>query len=228
MKINLTNKNRRSAFLLVAALASPGISSASASPIVAGDFDNFGNQSTAADTLVIRPTFASYLARSGPGGNNDFWHNGAPMPFDVHSTNDDNWEFGYTFENLPQLNPEARLLIRLQSVSGSNNDSLSLQFTGTENSFSSLWSGGIDELDAHFGGSGTWETGKSVILDIRLGDLPFTNGQSIVDNINQVGYLDVYLHDDTAVDWIQVIVPAPGSASLLAAGSLIALRRRRS
>ena len=188
--------------------------------IFAGDEDDFGNSNDPDDALVIRPLLADYLSR--PGGRNDLLHGGEPMPFDANDPNnrDYDWDFGYTFENIPMLQPDAKLRIRVQSVTGSRTEYLAIQYTGDGNSLDTLW---IENMPVLNGGS--WTQGESVIFDLDLGNLP--GGVNIIDEINAAGYLDVIVGDDTSVDWIELTIPAPGTASLLALGGVAAMRRRR-
>ncbi|MDQ7014410.1 MAG: hypothetical protein Q9O74_11010 [Planctomycetota bacterium] len=218
--------NPSSILLLAGALSACMTGSAAAQTILAGDMDNFGGTNDPGDTLVIRQPLADWLSRSGSGGNNDYYHNGDPMPFDADLFNEGppdgpaNWEFGYTFENLPTLHPGAKVRIHLKSLGDSYNDSIHLQYTGNGSSFSSLWGSSIDTL---YGGA--WYGGATAVFDIPLDNLP--GGGNIIGNINAVGYLDVYVQDDTAVDWIELTIPAPGTASLLGLGAVVAMRRRR-
>ena len=213
--------NPTTILILVGALAASMTGAAAAQTIFAGDMDDFGNSNDPDDTLVIRPLFAQYLARSG--GNNDAYHDGNPMSFDMDGSGDDDWDFGYTFENLPTLNAEATLTIRVRSNTGSINDALGLQYTGDGNTFSDLWRWGVDEIN---GTPGVWAAGTTATFELALGNLP-NGGGSIIADINAAGYLDVQVWDDTSVDWIQLNVPAPGTASLLALGGVVAMRPRR-
>ncbi len=205
-------------------LALPGILSAClagtavANVILAGDMDDFGNSYDPDDTLIIRPLFEQYLLR--PNGHNTPLHNGEHRPFDTDGTG--NWDFGYTFENLPTLRAGAKLTIRLraENVGGVNNDAIGLQYTGDGSNFSMLWNRGIAQLNG-----GSWVAGEAVIFELDLDNL--LGGVSIIDDINAVGYLDVMVWDDSSVDWIELTIPAPGSASLLALGVVTAVRRRR-
>jgi len=195
-----------------------GSAAAQSHTILAGDMDDFGNSNDPDDTLVIRPLLADWLAR--PNGNNVAYYGGEPMPFDAVGYA--NWDFGYTFflGEDQMLGSEAKLTIRLQSNTGSLNDALFLQYTGDGNTLSELWRMGITELNG-----GTWAPGETATFELDLGNLP--GGVNIIDDINSVGYLDVFVLDDTAVDWIQLTIPAPGTASLLFLGGVAAMRRRR-
>ncbi len=217
MKTTNTPTHTRAA-LSLAGLVALGIASsmASSQTILAGDMDNFASQGDPEDTLTISSLLSQWMARTN--GNNDAYHNGNPMPFDEASSS--NWDFGYTFENI-SLSDGALLRIHLRSNIGSLNDVVKLQYTGdgTDNSF--LWGNGITDLNG-----GTWSTGEDAIFEIPLDNLPNT-GQNIVPDINAAGYLDVWVADDTGVDWIELTIPAPGSIALLGLGGLANLRRRR-
>ena len=211
----------RKSILALASLLSACMVGSAAAQILVGDMDDFGNSNDPDDTLVIRPLFAQYLARSG--GNNNAYHNGNPMPFDMDGSGNYNWDFGYTFENLPTLNADATLTIRVRSNIGSPNDALGLQYTGDGNTLSDLWRWGVDEIN---GTPGVWTAGTTATFELELGNLP-NGGGSIIADINAAGYLDVQVWDDTSVDWIELTIPAPGTASLLALGGVAAMRRRR-
>ncbi len=210
--------NPKSILILAGALSACMTGAAAAQTIFAGDVDNFGDTDTPEDTLVIRPLFDQWLAR--PGGQNN---GGVPRPFDiVPGHHNENWDFGYTFENLPTLRPGANLRIRLRAMSDngfSYNDSMNLQYTGDGDSSSFLWGTSIAALDG-----GAWDFGETAIFTLDLGNL---GGLDIIGDINTAGYLDVFVQDDTAIDWIKLTVPAPGTASLLALGGMVAMRRRR-
>ncbi|VAX41766.1 hypothetical protein MNBD_PLANCTO03-1667, partial [hydrothermal vent metagenome] len=97
----------RKSILALASLLSACMVGSAAAQILAGDMDDFGNSNDPGDTLVIRPLFAQYLSRAG--GNNDAYHGGNPMPFDMDGSGNYDWDFGYTFENLPTLTAGAKL-----------------------------------------------------------------------------------------------------------------------
>ncbi len=214
--------NPTSILILAGALSACMAGAAAAQPFFAGDEDNFGNPDDFPnDTLVIRPLFDQWLAR--PGGQNDQLNGGVPRPFDiVPDHHNENWQFGYTFENLPTLNAGATLEIRLRAMSDSGfsyNDSINLQYTGDGDSSSFLWGTSIAALDG-----GAWDFGETAIFTLDLGNL---GGLDITGDINTAGYLDVFMQDDTSVDWMRLTVPTPGTASLLALGGVMAMRRRR-
>ncbi len=213
--------NPKSILILAGALSACMAGAATAQPytFLAGDVDDFGGSYATEDALPMRPVLAQYLSRVG--GVNQILHNSQPMPFDTESRD---WEFGYTFMDLPTLYEGATLEIRMKATSGlSTNDSLHLQYTSFGEGLSNLWSDSIADLN------GTWNFTDITTLTLNLSDLPGFDGSngSFIDLVNDDGYLDVYITDDTSVDWIRLTVPAPGTASLIALGGMVAMRRRR-
>jgi len=221
--------NPKSILILAGALAAcmTGVATANTT-ILAGDMDNFGNTNNArVDTVVTRRAFGTWLSRSGAGGNNTAFHGGLSMPFDADqfseggSNGNSNWEFGYTFISLPMLTKDAELRIRVKGNNSDipSNDAIELQYTGDGTNSSFLWGSSLATLNGS-----PWNSGSTATFTIKLG----AGGANILNAINTRGYLDVYVEDDTAVDWIELnTVPTPGTASLLGLGGMVAMRRRR-
>ena len=167
-----------------------------------GDEDGFAAQGQPGDLIIMRPAFAQWVNR--PGGNNDAYHGGQPMPFD--DTTVVNWEFGYTFLSLPPLD-SAFLTIRVRGSSATSpgNDSLHLQFSAPGGTPQFAWGRQFAALDADAGGPGTWTQNKDRIFTLNLRQLPTSSGTlDLVPQINAAGYLDVYVQDDTAVDFVML------------------------
>lgn len=123
-----------------------------------------------------------------------------------------NAAFGHTFTNVePGSNREicgATLEIRLRPEGGADNDKLVLDFFGEDNA--SGWGhyigdyGSVDGLH-----DGEWDddyTGAQTFT-LDLDALPDGSGTtSIIDELAQYGYLDVFVQDDTAVDFLWLTV----------------------
>jgi uncharacterized repeat protein (TIGR01451 family) len=106
--------------------------------------------------------------------------------------------FGHTFTGLPMGVAGASLEIGLQVIGTqlSSNDGISLYMTGP-NSFA--WSANIGVLAGV-----PWKTGASTVLTLGFAALP--GGTSILSNMNLSQTLDVYVQDDTAIDYIRLII----------------------
>ncbi|MEP0848408.1 MAG: hypothetical protein HRF50_16490 [Phycisphaerae bacterium] len=163
---------------------------------LAGDQDDFAATGDPEDVIVMRPELAAWLAR--PGGNNSAGHGGQPLPFDVVAQAL-RWDFGYTFMNLPPV-ASATLTIHLRaSDNAPQNDTLQLQFLapGPPPNFVASY------LLAALDGDGTWVAGDEVtaVLDVTA--------------LITSDYLDVFVGDDTGVDYIELcyvpVMNAPGA-----------------
>lgn len=168
--------------------------------VLAGDKDNFASAGDPADVIQLRPGFSSWLGRAG--GHNATLHGGQSQPFDL--ANPDNWDFGYTFTNLPPV-CSATLTIHFRAGSTQpSTDGFALQFQDATTSFG--WSTSLNSIDAAFGGDGTWNPGEDIAITLNLKALPLGSGTyNLVPLINADGYLDVYVQDDTGIDYIELV-----------------------
>lgn len=123
-------------------------------------------------------------------------HSGQFVDFDSGS-----WDirFGHTFTGLPGNIRSARLVIRMRPVVGSSTDGLSLS---------------LDNSSGFYGfGSRLWELlpGGNGTLTLDLGNLP--GGKNLLPMLSCQRKLDVYLQDDTQVDWMELHLTevCPGS-----------------
>ena len=168
-----------------------------------GDMDNFVQTSSDSTINRARGAFAQWLAT--PGGNNAANHSGIPQPFDQAAPV--NWNFGVTFTSLPTQIQRATLEIRLRAGIGADNDSMGMQFIAPINAANPLieWGLGMQALTGL-----SWSTGQTTTVVLDLATLPATSGGTILDTMNQRGYLDVLVFDDTAVDYIKLDMDACG------------------
>jgi uncharacterized repeat protein (TIGR01451 family) len=108
--------------------------------------------------------------------------------------------FGHTFTDLPPGIVGATLEIGLQVISGdSNNDVIRLAMTSPVAPYAFAWSSGLAAL-----AGGSWTTGASQVFTLDLQDLP--GGADILSDINSTNTLDVFVQDDTAVDYITLTI----------------------
>ncbi len=107
--------------------------------------------------------------------------------------------FGHTIRNLPAHVLKAYVTLSIKSTSSlSSNDSIAFELTGSRPTF--LWSGSIASLVPS-----DWNTpGEIATLRLDLAALPLPGGNicNVLDYINSDHALDVYLQDDTSVDYI--------------------------
>jgi parallel beta-helix repeat protein len=131
-----------------------------------------------------------------------------PADFDEVNSNH---HFGHTISGLPECIVRAELEIVLRSLSSDAcNDSIALQVTGGAPAF--VWSRRIgapsSSPDYCQGPAGllsyTWFSGKTVTFNLVLSNLPNLGGGTtdLLPLLNIDGHLDVYLQDDTAVDYM--------------------------
>lgn len=108
-------------------------------------------------------------------------------------------QFGHTMRNLPCNISGALLTLALKSNSNlSSNDTIGLGITGETPRF--LWARKIKDLLGQ-----PWnQAGATGTLNLNLAALPKANGGTvnILDLVNSSGALDIYIQDDTAVDYM--------------------------
>jgi len=167
--------------------------------ITAGVNDNFAlpfeQTSPSADLLILMDSY-------GFGDRDLFPH----RQFDDVAINR---VFGNTFTELPQNIIAAILEIRMFAGGSSlvSNDAIHLERTGINDAFSS-WGMGLTALFNLETGELEWDAGSDYTFILDLADLP-PDGQGNTDIIpfmNADHALDVYVQDDTAVDYMILIV----------------------
>ena len=123
-----------------------------------------------------------------------------------------NLHFGHTFENLPAGIVAAELLLRLKAQSGdASNDGINLETTSTSTFACNVSIGSLPEA------AGAWTVNEDAGFNLNLDALPLSSGgfTSLLSSINADHALDVYLSDDTAVDFLKLItLVSCGSADL--------------
>ncbi|HDY73449.1 MAG TPA: hypothetical protein ENH86_02675 [Candidatus Jorgensenbacteria bacterium] len=116
--------------------------------------------------------------------------------------------FGHTFTGLPEDIQAATLEIRMFAGGSSlvSNDAIHLELTGINDAFSS-WGLGLTAL---FGQP--WIGGSDQTFNLNLANLsPDGQGDTnIISFMNADNALDVYVQDDTAVDYIILTVAHGG------------------
>jgi hypothetical protein len=117
-----------------------------------------------------------------------------------------------TFSNLPSCITSATLTMRLKPCGNiPDNDAMNLSFTGAGGALvpgSDSWGSYIGSGNGSpglpgIGAWGTYTSGQVITLD--LGHLPNT-GLDLIPDLNQNGFLDFELEDDTGVDYLQLTV----------------------
>lgn len=125
-----------------------------------------------------------------------------------------NAAFGHSFLNIGLDAPYgeicgATLEARLRPEGGgAENDRIVLGFFGEDNA--SGWGHYIGNEDGNDGlYNGDWNSNNTGATTFTpdLGELPTDTGDtSLIDELNQYGYLDVFVQDDTAVDYLRLTV----------------------
>lgn len=140
----------------------------------------------------------------------------AVRPFDLAAAN---LALAHTFVGLPRGILAGRLNVFLRpqndgppnDCSSEQNDAIALQYTGIpQNPWQSYRRIGRDACPPFTAGylPGQWEDSGAyaggVVISLDLGALPQANNttKSLLANINTTGYLDVFVQDDTNVDYM--------------------------
>ena len=174
----------------------------------AGDPDDFASRFDPADVIVVRPAFETWLG-------------GATVGFDDQPGG----RFGYSFVNLPFVPPAMtpRLTLRLRAAGGgpnwcSQDDILSLQCDTATNTFA--WQLPFGNLVPTLLGSSSfsWHA-ETATITLDLSAAPDGNGGTVDLRplLNADGYLDVFLQNCTAVDFLELSFcdyPAVGTGCL--------------
>ncbi|MBL9002409.1 MAG: hypothetical protein JNK25_14865 [Phycisphaerae bacterium] len=121
-----------------------------------------------------------------------------------------NFRFLHTFRGLPCGIVSASLEIRLRAECDiSSNDTIHLQFNLGPNMFS--WGRAIRDLP---GAGGSWECPAAATITLNLAALPTAAGTlNLIPQLNSDHYLDLYVQDDTTVDYARLtlrICPCEG------------------
>jgi len=215
--------NRFSAVSVLTVLALAGVASAQSFTVSHGATDCFSLSSI--DPL---PTPSDGLLT----------HLGSP-PLRVYDELGVDKGFADTFSGLPSGIVSASLDIVVKPAGFGHNDSFNIRFA---NASGVLVGPSYGQYFGPGNGNTTWlmqpatatwwgfnysdVCGYTITMD--LANMPGT-GANLLPTINGLGFFDVWMQDDTAIDsmTLRYQVPAPGSAALLALGGLVAARRRR-
>ncbi|HEX2021468.1 MAG TPA: hypothetical protein VHH36_02055 [Candidatus Thermoplasmatota archaeon] len=153
-------------------------SSAVGVSFLAGDIDNFAGPTGATSPGAA---LSNYMSTNSIAPQRGFDQGGA------------NREFGHTFSGLPPNILDATLRIVLKDAGDVNppTDAVSLQMTSPS---SFAWGARLDAVSS-------WPGPGAVTVTLQLDALAGGVGDSyLIDDMNGLGRLDVYLQDDAAVD----------------------------
>ena len=139
-----------------------------------------------------------------------------------------------TFTGLPEDIVAGTLLVKLKANydSFASNDQIVFRFVEDPTQWEFAWARKLGQLELDLGvGDGQWSSQESRIFTLDLTALPLDGGtRNLVPNLNEHGFLDVVISDDTAVDFMRLTVetapPAPvpePSSMLLAVAGLAGL-----
>jgi len=128
------------------------------------------------------------------------------LVYDEFASFDDlnaNRHFGHTITGLPCTIRSATLTLHLKVTDYlASNDGIALQALDEPLDFA--WSGVLSELLGQ-----PWNNwGATATLTLDLANLPLAGGgtTSLIDELNGRGYLDIYIQDDTSVDFASLEV----------------------
>jgi len=164
-------------------------------------------------TAGVNDNFALSFEQTSPSGDllalMDLYGNGNRTLFPFRQFDDKaiNRVFGHTFTDLPEDIQAATLEVHMFAGGSSlvSNDAIHLELTGINDVFSS-WGMGLTDL---FGQP--WIGGSDHTFNLDLANLP-PDGQgdtNIIPFMNADQSLDVYVQDDTAVDYMILTVTVP-------------------
>ncbi|MEQ9356947.1 MAG: PEP-CTERM sorting domain-containing protein [Coleofasciculus chthonoplastes F1-TOW-03] len=203
---------------------------------IAGNADNFNT--------------SDGLENSTPSAALEQWADqnyayGASTLFD-RSVNDYDDYFVHTFSDLhsnlsnPIVFGELEISLRATNSSMSYNDAINLRFTNPDGTLTPGWGRHIGQGDSTEGLlPTTWSNSQSHTFTFNLANLPLAPGQNptasnLLPTLNQKGFLDVVVEDDTSIDYIKLTVsdvPEPltilGSATALGFGALLKRQQSR-
>ncbi|MCX6873870.1 MAG: autotransporter-associated beta strand repeat-containing protein [Verrucomicrobia bacterium] len=121
-----------------------------------------------------------------------------------------NTYFAHTFANLPPCIVDARLRIRLKACGDyCENDSFNLQFTLPSGAYVPAWGRYLGNGNPG-GGVGlfntVWSAGTVREITLNLADLTNADGTKtdLLPKLNQYGFLDLAMQDDTAIDFAEL------------------------
>lgn len=212
------------------------LGAASAGTILAGDMDGFAGGDTA-DVPNLRPPFDDAMAWEA--NNNDF-HGGTPREFDENGFNH---AFGNSFTGIAigsiDLSQPVTLEIMMRSQGGAIDSTDAIGFQLDDATVPGAYPGpgyfpsmrvgfGLPGFVATHGDGAAPATGVTTTIDLRTVNIA-TLSETVAENINNVGHLDVFISDDTGIDWMRLSyteIPEPASAMLLTLGAIALLRRR--
>ena len=167
-------------------------------------------------------------------------YGGTTINFDVFS-----YDHGvaHTFFGLPPGITDATLELRLRGMSVENpwNDAMHLLFvdaTTPEWVEARAWARYLKDLRSDLGLGSGWGPGEDATFVLPLGALPTADGSTLdlIPELNDRGFLDVVVVDDTAVDYMTLTldtgpVPEPSTfgmlSGLLLTGLAFGILRRR-
>lgn len=173
-------------------------------------------------TAGVNDNFAMPTEPTSPSSNFLGWL--SSMNANLKDFDDPQWDriVAHTFAGLPQGICEATLEIHLRAGASSlsYNDTISLTFIGDDQNIPLI---GPEHWSRRIGSDGTvpgvlpynwvspaaFQTVDTIILD--LSNLPLAVGQpssagNLISALNQHGFLDIYVQDDTDVDYMTLTV----------------------
>lgn len=199
---------------LVAAVISLGARHAGAQIFFRGTVDNFAEPTEPATPSLGQRNFYTTLQAGGQGALREYDQAGG-----------DAWHMEH-FGNLPCGITAASLVFVLKpgTSSLSNNDSFGLDFISPSNTIA--WpnaaygpryyirigaSNGLSSLLTSPWNLLNYPSGQIFILDLANMPTPLTGETNLIPRLNQYGFLNVIVQDDTYFDYVNLVVTAGGT-----------------
>lgn len=229
----IINKYLNKLITCVAVLIALPFTTTYAVVITVGDIDNF----SPGDAVDIPFQRAPLATATSWEANNQSLHGGTSLHFDQVTSNH---TFGVTIDNLGAIDlaQVVDLEIRFKTV-GASTDSIHFQLRDGDLPATNPGGGWFPPLSYgvalptyfnQYGDGSNPFSGITTNVDLRsllVGpNVAVIGGQSIAESINTLGHLDIFVQDDTAIDYVKLsynTVPEPSTLAMFSLMVILAV-----